>query len=332
MPRRAPNFWKTRNLTSIALWPLSKLYQLIAYFDRKKKLKVSYRPKVPTIVVGNLTVGGNGKTPLVAMLAQHFKKQGDNVAILSRGYGGTITSAHQVTKTDEAAVVGDEPKMLLDMKIADQIWVGPDRRETAKKAEENGATILILDDGFQHWKLERDVDIVVVDGEYGFGNKFTLPAGPLREPVKNIERATFAVVMNEELDEKLHIPTIIAERGPNPKDLVKVLERDIVVFCGIGLPQQFIGGLRDEGLKVVGTKVFGDHHKYTQEDMQELMRLASDRRAQLVTTAKDLAKLPKEFRKLCHVVHPAIRERDKNKIIKKVEKALGRYNSEKEAV
>lgn len=329
MSRRAPDFWKTRNFKSIMLWPLSKLYQAIARADKKKKEKVAYRPKIPTIVVGNLTVGGNGKTPLVAMLAEHFKEKGEKVAILSRGYGGTTTSAHLVTKNDEAAVVGDEPKMLFEMKIADQVWVGPDRRETAKSAEKAGATILILDDGFQHWKLERDIDIVVIDGEYGFGNHFTLPAGPLREPVENITRATFAVVMNQPLEESLPIPTIMAERGPNPQDLVKILDRDIVVFCGIGLPQQFIGGLRDEGLKVVGTKVFGDHHKYTEEDLLELMQKASNCRAQLVTTAKDLAKIPGAFRKRCHVVHPAIRERDKNKIIKRVEKALAARHEEK---
>lgn len=328
MSRRAPNFWKTRNAKSIALWPLSKLYQSIALMDKKKKEQVAYRPNIPTIVVGNLTVGGNGKTPLVAMLAEHFKAKGEKVAILSRGYGGTATSAHRVQKNDDAAVVGDEPKMLFEMKIADQIWVGADRRETAKKAEEAGATILILDDGFQHWKLKRDVDIVVIDGEYGFGNKFTLPAGPLREPVENISRATFAVVMNQPLAETLPIPTILAERGPNPQDLVKILDRDIMVFCGIGLPQQFIGGLRDEGLKVVGTRVFGDHHKYTDEDLRELMQKASNCRAQLVTTAKDLAKLPADFRKRCHVVHPAIRERDRNKIIKRVEKALAARNEQ----
>ena len=324
MSRKAPSFWKKKNFISLALWPFSKLYQLIAFLDRKKKEKVAYRPKVPTIVVGNLTVGGNGKTPLVAMIAEHYTSQGEKVAILSRGYGGKVEGPYRVTKGDEASLVGDEPRMLLDMNVADQVWVGADRRETAKKAEESGATMLVLDDGFQHWKLKRDVDIVVIDGNEGFGNGFTLPAGPLREPVKNINRATFAIVVNKELETRLPIPTLMAERGHNPKDLLKLFERDIVAFCGIGHPKQFISGLRDEGLSVVGTDIFGDHHAYTDEDMQRLVRKASDRRAQLVTTAKDMAKLPVNFRKLCHVVNITIRERDRNKIIKKIDKALGR--------
>ena len=325
MPRQAPEFWQTRQLTSWLLWPASWLYQLLGKLDRYLKEKKAQRPHIPIISVGNITAGGSGKTPIVAMLAEHFKNKGETVAILSRGYGGQIKTAHQVTQDDSTEVVGDEPKMLFTMDVANQIWVGPDRRLTAKLAHEHGATMLILDDGFQHFKLPRDVDILVV-GQDGFGNGFTIPAGPLREPLKNHTRADFAVISQKAVVE-LDIPTILMKRRPLEKDITALLGRKLFAFCGIGNPLQFFEGLIKADLDIAGRKVFGDHHKYTEDDLKMLVQKSQG--SQLVTTPKDAEKLPKDFKKRCRVVRPTFDDASKEKIIELVEKKLATLNFRK---
>lgn len=324
MPRQAPEFWQKKCLKSYALWPLSFIYQGLGKLDKHLKEKKAERPNIPIISVGNITAGGSGKTPIVAMLAEHFRKKGEVVAILSRGYGGQIKDAHMVTRDDSTEVVGDEPKMLFTMDVADQIWVGPDRRVTAKLAYEKGATLLILDDGFQHFKLPRDVDILVV-GQDGFGNGFTIPAGPLREPLKNHKRADFAVV-SQKANVELDIPQIQMKRRPLEKDITALLGRQLFAFCGIGNPLQFFEGLIKADLDIAGRKVFGDHHKYTEEDLKMLIQKSGGH--QLVTTPKDAEKLPKDFKKRCRVVRPAFDDASKAKIIELVEAKLAKVRKQ----
>lgn len=321
--KKAPKFWETKNLKAFLLWPISCFYQFMLKRDKAEKQQNTFRPSVPTVCIGNMIVGGSGKTPLVALLCEHFTGLGHKVAIISRGYGGANNSTHQVTKNDKPEEVGDEPCMLLNMKIADQIWVGPERSETCQKAIDNGATILVLDDGFQHWKLERDLDIVVIDGKYGMGNGFTLPAGPMREPISGLERANFAVVVNSPLRKGLPVKTIFARRNSNPKDLTNIFDRDVILFCGIGLPQQFIANVEVEGIRIVDTVIYPDHHFYTQKDLDDLLKRSQNLRAQLVTTPKDAIKLPAAFRKRCHIINPTFEEEDKKEILSLVESNLG---------
>lgn len=327
MPRQAPEFWQSKCFKSYALWPLSFVYQALGKFDRHLKEKKAERPNIPIISVGNITAGGSGKTPIVAMLAEHFRGKGETVAILSRGYGGQVKDAHLVCQDDTTEYVGDEPKMLFTMDVANQIWVGPDRRITAKLAHEKGATMLILDDGFQHFKLPRDVDILVV-GEDGFGNEFTIPAGPLREPLENYKRADFAVISQKAKGIKLDIPQVYMKRRPLEKDITALLGRKLFAFCGIGNPLQFFEGLIKADLNIEGRKVFGDHHKYTEDDLKMLMQKSSGN--QLVTTPKDAEKLPKDFKKRVRVVRPAFDEASQKKIIELVEKKLATLKNKKE--
>tara|TARA_R110000868_G_scaffold262401_2_gene521139 strand:+ start:120038 stop:121012 length:975 start_codon:yes stop_codon:yes gene_type:complete len=320
MPQQAPKFWQEKSIKSLSLLPLSCIYQGLAKLDKFFKERKAERPNIPIISVGNITAGGSGKTPIVALLAEHYRKKGETVAILSRGYGGQIKEAHLVTKNDTTEFVGDEPKMLFTMDVADQIWVGADRRVTSKLARDKGATLIILDDGFQHFKLPRDVDILVV-GKTGFGNQFTIPAGPLREPLKNHTRADFAVVA-EGVDVKLDIPTIHVDRKPNSNDIAPLLGRKLYTFCGIGNPLQFFEGLIKADLDIAGRKVFGDHHKYTEDDIRLLINKSEGN--QLVTTPKDAEKLPKDFKKRVRVVRPSFDEESAKSIIRLTEEALKR--------
>ncbi|MFT7144522.1 MAG: tetraacyldisaccharide 4'-kinase [Alphaproteobacteria bacterium] len=318
MPQQAPTFWQEKNIKSISLLPLSFIYRGLGKLDKYLKERKAVRPNIPVISVGNITTGGSGKTPIVALLAEHFRSKGENVAILTRGYGGQIKTSHMVGINDSTEKVGDEPKMLFTMDVANQIWVGPDRRVTSKLAYENGATLIILDDGFQHFKLARDVDILVV-GKTGFGNGFTIPAGPLREPIKNHTRADFAVVA-EGVDVQLNIPVLHVDRQPNSTDLAPLLGRELFAFCGIGNPLQFFEGIIKADLNLTGRKVFGDHHKYTDEDVKMLVQKSAGR--QLITTPKDAEKLPKNFKKRVRVIRPSFDEASAKAIIDLTEKKL----------
>ncbi len=308
---KAPRFWRESGLEAFFLTLATKVYRGVSKLDAWRKSKVAYRPKVPVISVGNITAGGAGKTPIVALLTAHFTDKGKKVAILSRGYGGKIEGAHQLTKADKADDVGDEPWMLFDQfgEQGAEVWIGADRRVTAKKAEENGADVLILDDGFQHYLLERDVNLVVIDGQYGFGNGRLLPAGPLREPLSALKRADRIIVMNPPEGQPFHdlpVPSITATMDVYWKDVKAIIDRNVVAFCGIGLPDKFFSCLTAADVKVVNTVPFPDHHPYTEADLAHLVQVANKERALLVTTTKDAARLPEAFVSRCHIIRALI--------------------------
>lgn len=324
---KTPIFWESKNIKSLGLLPFSHLYKLGTTVDRFFKEKEKYRPSVPVVSVGNIGVGGSGKTPIVSMLAEHFTEKGYKVAILCRGYGAKITGNKKVDNTDSAESVGDEPYMMFKQGVADAVWAGVDRRKSAKLAEESGATLLILDDGFQHWRLERDVDIVAI-GPNGLGNGYVLPAGPLRESEKALSRADLVVSLKGNDFQTNLAHNVKVERGLNTNDLAPILGRDVFAFCGIGHPQQFYAQLANSEIKIVGRKTYPDHYPYTELDLKELMGKAGTLGAQLVTTEKDAVKLSDAFRKRVRVVRPSFDDASKASILQMVEKLLARAERE----
>ena len=287
------------------------------------KERQKYRPSIPVVSVGNISVGGSGKTPIVSLLAEHFTEKGYTVALLCRGYGGQITSAHCISKEDSAQTVGDEPFMLFKQDVAAQVWVGADRRISAQKAEEAGASLIILDDGFQHWRLARDVDIVAI-GPQSIGNGYLLPAGPLREKPESLTRADIAISLKDASFSTTKTHHIKVDRTLNNQDLAPLLGRDVFAFCGIGHPQQFYKQLVESEIRLVGRKTFPDHHPYNEEELREVFAKASTQSAQIVTTEKDAVKLDDAFLKRVRVVRTAFDEKSKNEIISLVEKLLSR--------
>lgn len=320
---KTPLFWEKKGILSYSLLPLSALYRFGTAVDRFFKARKSYRPSIPVVSVGNIGVGGSGKTPIVSMLARHFSDKGHQVAILCRGYGATIKGNKKVSETDTAKTVGDEPYMLFKQDVAQSVWAGVDRRKSAQLAEQEGATLIILDDGFQHWHLHRDVDIVAV-GPTGLGNGFVLPAGPLREPEKSLARADLVVSLKEQGYQTILTHNTQVERGLDSTDVAPLLGRDVFAFCGIGHPQQFYKQLAEADLKLVGRKTYPDHYPYTESDLKQLMQKAGHLGAQLVTTEKDAVKLPDAFRKRIRIVRPAFDEGSRREIIRMVEKLLSR--------
>lgn len=259
--------------------------------------------KAYVISVGNLTTGGVGKTPFVAELASRFISKGKKVAIVSRGYGGKLKGVNVISDGEEiffsAKESGDEPNWLAKNTKA-VIVTSPVRYDGANLAiEKYGVDVIILDDGFQHRKLHRDLDVVLVDSEKRFGNEKLLPAGPLRENKRNLKRADKIVVVSknfthygayeyadilvEEYKKPMSVCKIEPDVAYNIFDETNVLEKGskVIAFSGIGQPQQFYKFLK--GFDVIKTIEFDDHHRYSQKDANMLCRY----NLPLVTTEKD---------------------------------------------
>ncbi|MFO8046766.1 MAG: tetraacyldisaccharide 4'-kinase [Halomonas sp.] len=277
------------------LRPLERLYcaavarRRLAYAAGRREV---WRAPVPVIVVGNLTLGGTGKSPLVAWLVRHLSAKGWRPGILSRGYGGK-NGVHPLLIDDRtpAAQCGDEPRMLADQ-TGVPVVVDPNRPRGARRLLVTGCDILVSDDGLQHLSLARDLELVVVDGVRGFGNGHCLPAGPLREPLSRLEGVD-AVVINGE-------PRFAPPSGAFTMRLAPTAWRGlgdggrlplaplpfsapVHAVAGIGRPARFFETLEELGVAAL-PHPFGDHHVYRSED------LAFDDGRPLVMTAKDAVK------------------------------------------
>lgn len=235
-------------------------------------VKRVWRQPVPVIVVGNMTVGGTGKTPLVAWLAGMLQRAGHKPGIIARGYGGRAGSWPQaVTPRSDPALVGDEP-VLLARRTGCPVVVAPDRVAAADVLlRDYLCTVIISDDGLQHYRLGRDLEIAVIDGERRFGNEFCLPAGPLREPLARLQRVPIQIVNGQPLAGEFGMSMQSAgfsrlgsaEIVARPDEFA---EKRVHALAGIGYPQRFFRQLRLLGLQPI-EHVFPDHHRFRASDL-----------------------------------------------------------------
>lgn len=273
---------------------------------------------VPTISVGNITVGGTGKTPLVAYIAEFLADSGEKVCILTRGYGRE-NSIERIVVSDgnkiieKARLTGDEPLELAN-KLGEKAIIVADanRFEAGKWARENfDITAFVLDDAFQHRRVRRDLDLVCIDAANPFGNKKVLPFGTLREPLKNLKRADAIIITRANLLEEKQIKELENQISKITKTSVFISRNKIkqltelktkiknqqskinfFAFCALGNPNNFFAQLKDENFTLVGEKAFSDHHFYNQKDIGKLEEKANKKGANaLLTTAKDAVKL-----------------------------------------
>ena len=300
---QAPKFWyRSRSWQAVLLSPLGALYAW-ANVRRQKNARPT-RVDIPVICIGNLNVGGTGKTPTTIAIAQMLISRDIAVQIVSRGYGGSLQAVTQVDpRVHTADETGDEP--LLTAAFA-PTWVANERVAGARAAQNAGADVILLDDGFQDPSLTKDLAIVVVDAARGFGNGRCLPAGPLREPVHvGLKRADAVISIGEpeaqsqfwerSADQVGRIAHLTASLKPIEMGMPWA-EGRYLAFAGIGDPEKFFATLRGLGAPLVRTVALDDHQKLARPMIQRLMKEAQSMNAQLVTTEKDAARLPADLR------------------------------------
>lgn len=312
---KAPQFWYEPNTWKAKfLYPLGYFYNLLTLLRGKLAKPQSY--SCLTICIGNLNVGGTGKTPTTIALAQHFLKKGLQVHVVSRGYKGkfqgTFLVDPQKHKSDE---VGDEPLLMSEFT---SVWVSNKRKNGIAAAENAGAQIVLLDDGFQDPSFHKDFSLIVVDGEKGFGNKKCMPAGPLRENiVQGFKRADALVIVGQRIYKFDTFPTHLKiihstlkpiETGMNWK------EGKYLAFAGIADPSKFFKTLRSLGANLIDCVALSDHKKLDGQVLKRLERKANSAHAQLVTTEKDAVRLSNTYRKKVLSLPVRIEFDDKNEL------------------
>ena len=269
--------WSRRGPFAATMFPLSLLYAGIAEWQRQRHEAARRHLILPlkaVIVVGNLTVGGSGKTPMTAWLALFLRSAGYHPGIISRGYGRRFAHGSlRVHSSADPATVGDEP-LLLARRTGVPVWVDRDRVRAARALAELGVDVVISDDGLQHHKLPRDLSILMIDGRRRFGNGLCLPAGPLREPRSAATRADFIVVTGGtagpgeyamELVPGERVVQVGKHRGQ--RSLSEWVSRPVHAVAGIADPERFFQALEAHGLEVI-RHPYPDHYRYRAEDLQ----------------------------------------------------------------
>jgi tetraacyldisaccharide 4'-kinase len=300
-PPPTPEFWAHRGLLSTVLEPAAWLYGRAA--AARRRWTTPWHAPVPVVCVGNLVVGGAGKTPVALSLAQRLGERGRRVHMLSRGYGGRLAGPVLVDPAQHSADdVGDEPLLLAEVAPC---WVARDRVAGAKAAIAAGADLLLLDDGFQNPTIAKDLSLVVVDGGYGFGNGRLLPAGPLREPLaEGLARADAIVLMGDDAAGAATMlgGTPLLRARLVPEQTADVAGRAVIALAGIGRPEKFFATLEEAGARLVRTYSFPDHHRYREDELARPIAESERAGAILITTAKDWVRLPPAMRARIHVL------------------------------
>ncbi len=303
---RTPKFWSPgkggaqANLLEPVAWGYSMLGQM-------QRATITPRwVSVPVICVGNLIAGGAGKTPTALALAKLLSEWGAAPHFLTRGYGGSESGPLRIDgKQHNARMVGDEPLLLARRAPT---WLAHNRPAGAKAAIADGANVIVMDDGLQNPSLVKDISLIVIDGGFGFGNGRIIPAGPLREPIaRGLARAEAVVLVGPDevgvVDQlkRYDVALLRTEIAPALK-AHKLRGRAVVAFAGIGRPAKFFRTLEAVGCEVIGRVAFPDHHRYSPDEIMNLVENAGAKGAIAVTTEKDWVRLPQEAKPMVQPV------------------------------
>lgn len=298
---REPAFWyRPPSLMSRLLSPLGAIYGAVT---AQRMARAGEAAKLPVICVGNYHVGGAGKTPVTLTLARILSDMGEQPFVVSRGYGGELQGPVRVDLTAHtAADVGDEPLM---MAANTPVIVSRDRVAGAEFARAQGASVVLLDDGFQNPALHKDASLIVIDASRGVGNGFVFPAGPLRAPLSPQVARTDALIVVGEGQAADGIvdnvtahgaPVLHARLAPDDASVSFLRGQRVLAFAGIGDPARFFSTLRAIGAAVIVEKPFADHHPFALGDIEQLVSEAAAQSLTLVATEKDMARIRSDAR------------------------------------
>ena len=313
---REPYFWSVTDKRSRAAAPMSKLLMtplsMIYRWAGERRIREATPEDVgiPVVCIGNLTLGGAGKTPITAVVRSYFSGAGLRAASLSRGYRGSLEGAHRVDPAlHTASDVGDEPLMLSE---SGESWVSKDRPAGARAMKAAGVQLIVMDDGHQNPTLKKSLSILVIDATNPIGNGHVFPKGPLREPASTgLARADAVVLMGDgplpAILDGFTRPILRASLVP----LAPLPPGRYVAFAGIGRPARFFDALQKQlGVELSEGAPYPDHHMFTPHDLKFLTKLASERDAQLVTTDKDHVRLPADVKP--HVLRASVNAKFEN--------------------
>jgi len=289
---KAPGFWwREPGIAAALLAPFATIYGAVA---ARRLTQAGARAEIPVICVGNPTVGGAGKTPTAIAIARLLIAAGERPMFLTRGYGGRLAGPVMVEPTHRAAQVGDEPLLLA--RVAPAV-VAEERVSGARFAKAHGASVIVMDDGFQNPALTKDLAILVVDAR-GIGNGRVVPAGPLRAPLEpQLARAAALLVVGAgapAVDKAARERGVAVFHGalePDAGAVAALRGRKILAFAGIGDPEKFFATLAQAGIDAPVRRGFADHHRYSAAEARALIRAAEQDKLDLLTTEKDLARL-----------------------------------------
>jgi tetraacyldisaccharide 4'-kinase len=291
-----PAFWyRPSSWISRLLMPLGALYGLVA---GQRLQRQGFDAGIPVLCVGNYHVGGAGKTPMVLALTKMLRDLGETPVVLSRGYGGRLRGPIKVDPERHAAAdVGDEPLMLARTV---PVVVARDRIGGVALARSQGASVILMDDGFQNPAIAKDASLIVIDSDRGLGNGRVFPAGPLRAPLPpQLERTDALIVVGDGTAAKTVAAAIAARGKPvlsahlraDDASLAPLRGKRVLAFAGIGDPIRFFRTLRANGIEVIRERAFADHHPFSKSEIETLITEAKRDALTLVTTEKDLARL-----------------------------------------
>ena len=294
---KTPKFWKKATILSSILLPLSYLYRFGSIV--RNIIAKPQKIQKPVICIGNITVGGAGKTPVALKIGNILNEIGIKFVYLGHGYKANIQNLVLVDNNKhKASEVGDEALLLSDVS---DTFISKNRLFAAKQiAKMPDEKLIVMDDGLQNPNIKKDFSILVIDGGFGFGNNLLFPAGPLRERIRNgVKKADLVICIGSD---KYKATKRIKKKKRVIYANIEVINKNefegkrLVAFCGIARPTKFFESLKKEKLKVIKTFDFPDHHNFMDKDLRKLIRFADKKDAQLITTKKDWVRIDAKFR------------------------------------
>lgn len=322
-----PKFWKNINIISFSLIPISIIYlfisKLLYALQQPKKVKT------PVICIGNINIGGAGKTPIAIEVSKILTNLGYKVAFLTRGYGRATSNPIIVNnKKHSYTECGDEPLLLSKF---GNVFVNKDRYIGAKDAIRSGADIIIMDDGLQNYSLKKDISLLIISGPEGINNGLLIPAGSLRESFKSAIKKVDAVII---IGKDNHN---ITKRIPKNKNIFKaniktfpnneIKNSSLVAFAGISNPEKFFTSLRDLKYNLLETIHFLDHYPYKEKDIEKLLQIAKKNDSKLITTEKDYVRIPKKYQNKILVLPMEVKLENNDEFISFLNKNLQNFKT-----